>query len=73
MVDLKVQTKRNNARDEKRNQGRNLEKPKEEMKMKENQGTGQRMSRLDQLEQFRKEKREAMEKQRNKKQLVPFR
>ena len=71
MDDLKVQTKRNNAREEKRNQGRNLEKPKEETK--ENRGTGQRMSRRDQLEQFRREKREALEKQRNKKQLVPFR
>ena len=61
MFDLKVETKRTTARDEKRNQGRNLEEPQEEVK--ENLGSGQRLSRLDRLEQFRREK----------KTLVPFR
>ena len=39
---------------------------------KENQG-GQRMSRLDRLEQYRKEKLAAQEKLRKKTPRVPFR
>ena len=70
---MKVQTKRNESRDRKRNQGRNLEEPVG-AGAKENVKTGgQRLSRLDRLEQYRKEKLAAKEKLRKKTPVVPFR
>ena len=73
MFCLKVQNKRNVSRDTKRNQGRNLEEPVG-ADAKENQKSGgQRMSRLDRLEQYRREKLVAQEKLRKKTPRVPFR
>ena len=73
MFCLKVQNKRNVSRDTKRNQGRNLEE-QVGAEAKENQKSGgQRMSRLDRLEQYRKEKLAAQEKLRKKTPRVPFR
>ena len=73
MFCLKVQNKRNVSRDTKRNQGRNLEE-QVGAEAKENQKSGgQRMSRLDRLEQYRREKLAAQEKLRKKTPRVPFR
>ena len=73
MFCLKVQNKRNVSRDRKRNQGRNLEE-QVGAEAKENQKSGgQRMSRLDRLEQYRKEKLAAQEKLRKKTPRAPFR
>ena len=70
---VQVQNKRNVSRDRKRNQARNIEEPVS-AESKENQKSGgQRMSRLDRLELYRREKLAAQEKLKKKTPLVPFR
>ena len=73
MSDLQVQSKRNMSRDRQRNQGRNLEEPGDAEAKENLQTGGQRMSRLDRLEQHRREKLAAQEKLRKKRPPVPFR
>ena len=59
------------SRERKLNKGRNIDEPREVEK--ENKKQGGRMSRLDRLELYRKEKLAAQEKLRKKAPLVPFR
>ena len=61
---FKVQNKRNMSRERKLNKGRNIDEPREVEK--ENKKQGGRMSRLDRLELYRKEKLAAQEKLRKK-------
>ena len=73
MIGLQVQSKRNLSRDRKRNQGRNLDEPAGAEAKENLKDGGARLSRLDRLEQYRRDKLAAQEKLRNKKPVVPFR